>query len=256
MRPQRPGPCGRTFRWRRSVEVDQPFLGQRHVVRPAGRGVAHEVAKPHDLQLVVQCIDLADEPVAHPPDPGHELARGAEDRGARQPARVGGRVAVAEPRHQPGAEQVAPDHVAVDAAVDPAGEPERRLGRAGLGQRRGDRIVHQHPEHLHLAEQQVRVGERVRDQHLAAGLDRPGVDMRAGRARQVARGAPGRRRRRRPRPADPEQVPSGARLERHLVAEGVVLRPVPVDQPEVEQVAGGTVSRVGKSRSCTTNCAR
>ena len=119
------------------------------------------------------------------------------------------------------------------------GELEGLLRAAGLGQGRGDGVVHQRPEHLHLAEEQVRVGEGVRHQHLGAGLRRPRVEVRAGGARQVAGGAPGRRGRGGPGAADAQQVAAGAGGGGHLVAEGVVLRPVAVDQPEVEHVARG-----------------
>ena len=60
-----------------------------------------------------------------------------------------------------------------------------------------------------------------------------------------------------PGAADPQQVPAGAGLGRNLVAEGVVLRPVAVDQPEVEQAAAPAARPgSGKSRSCTTNWVR
>ena len=82
VRPQRPGPLRHGRSDGEEVgEVDQPVLGQRHVVRPAGAGLADQIAQARDLHLVVERVDLAHEAVPEPADPGHELGRGAEERG-------------------------------------------------------------------------------------------------------------------------------------------------------------------------------
>ena len=86
---------------------------------------------------------------------------------------------------------------------------------------------------LHLPEEQVRVGEGVRHQHFGAAS--PG---RASRCGQAVRG----RSRARPRPARSASAGRpmrsrvrGARLRREPGSRGVVLRPVAVDQPQIEQ---------------------
>jgi hypothetical protein len=63
------------------------------------------------------------------------------------------------------------------------------------------------------------------------------VEVRAGGARQVAGGPPGRRARRGPGAADAQQVARGAGLGRDLVGEGIVPRSVAVENGKVQQTS-------------------
>ena len=87
VRPDRPGALRRRGSdFEEAREVDEPRLGQRHVVGAPGAGVAEERAEPDDLLAVVEGVDLADEAVSEAPDPGHELPRRPERRRTAAPA--------------------------------------------------------------------------------------------------------------------------------------------------------------------------
>ena len=185
-------------------------------------------------------------------------SRGVRNGPAASRRGVGGGVAVAEARHQPGAEHVVADHVAIDAAVDAAGLLEglaRRCGSRPACRRRrcasAPRAPASAPSSRLESEKVFGTSTSVR---VSTGrASRCGQDD----ARQVARRAPGRRGRRRPRPADAQQMRAPTRPRpgpgrRRRRAAGRRRRSAPGRAGVLRRVrlAGREVEVV------TTNCAR